>query len=137
MVRTYFTGMGSGQVPRQGSARQSGSGGGARFTERSAPKAEPRPYAVSPAAVSQMGGHRGNHSTDSGGKVLPGGGKSLVTGPGLSCDGPTVTHPGVGGGRTLYGQSGTQHQHGEAAGRPFEPSDRGWAPPPGGIHNRR
>jgi hypothetical protein len=74
---TYFQGYGSGQVPRQGTARQSGSGGGARVVERSAPKAEPRPYAVSPAAASQLGGHRGDHATDSGGKVLPGAVRAL------------------------------------------------------------
>jgi hypothetical protein len=100
-MAVYFQGYGSGQVPRQGTARQSGSGGGARFTERSAPKAEPRPYAMSPAAVSQMGGHRGDHATDSGGKILPGGGKSLVGGAGYEAKGPTPTVPGVGGGRTV------------------------------------
>jgi hypothetical protein len=73
---TYFTGYGSGQVPRLGATRQSGSGGGARVTERQAHKVEPRAHAMSPASVSQLGGHRGDHATGSG-KVLPGGGKSL------------------------------------------------------------
>jgi hypothetical protein len=128
MVNTYFRGQSLGG---NSAGRQSGSGGGARFVERSAPKAEPRARAVSPAAVSQLGVHQGNHATDSGGRVLRGGAQSLVTGPGLMCHGPTVTVPGVGGGRTLYGQSGTQHQHGEAAGQPFQASHKGWEPNPG------
>jgi hypothetical protein len=130
----YFTGHGSGSVPRQGATHQSGSGGGARVTERSAPKSEPRPYAMSPAAASQLGGHQGNHATESG-KILRGGAQSLVTGPGLMCHGPTPTVPGPGGGRTVQ-PSGGQGQHGPVAGTPFQPSDRGWAPPPGGIHRR-
>jgi hypothetical protein len=130
-MKTYFTGYGSGQVPRQGASRQSGSGGGARIVERQAPKVEPRSYAMSPEGVSQYGTAMGNHVTGGGGRTVQGGVKSIVTGPGYMCDGPTVTVPGVGGGRTLYGQSGTQQQHGEAAGRPFEPSMRGWEPNPG------
>jgi hypothetical protein len=39
-MKQYFTGYGSGSVPRQGATRQSGSGGGARVVERNAPKAE-------------------------------------------------------------------------------------------------
>jgi hypothetical protein len=127
----YFTGQGSGSVPRQGATHQSGSGGGARVTERSAPKVEPRAYAVSPAAASQIGRSLGTHVTGGGGREVRGAATSLVTGPGLMCHGPTVTVPGVGGGRTLYGQSGTQHQHGEAAGRPFQASHLGWEPNPG------
>ena len=130
-MAVYFQGYGSGQVPRQGASRQSGSGGGARVVERSAPKVEPRPYAVSPAAVSQLGPKLGTHVTGEGGKEVRGGAQSLVTGPGLMCHGPTVTVPGVGGGRTLYGQSGTQQQHGEVAGQPFQASHRGWEPNPG------
>jgi hypothetical protein len=127
---TYFQGYGSGSPPSPGATRQSGSGGGARVTERSAPKVEPRPYAMSPAAASQLGGHIGTHVMDGGGKEVRGGAQSLVTGPGLMCHGPTVTQPGPGGGRTLYGQSGTQQQHGEVAGRPFQASHRGWEPNP-------
>jgi hypothetical protein len=127
-MKQYFTGFGSGSVPRQGATRQSGSGGGARVVERNAPKAEPRPYAMNPGAVSQLGGHVGNHATDSGGRMLKGAAQSLVEGPGLTCHGPTVTVPGVGGGRTLYGQSGSQQQHGEVAGTPFQASHRGWEP---------
>jgi hypothetical protein len=134
-MKTYFTGYGSGQVPRQGAARQSGSGGGARVTERSAPKAEPRAYAMNPAGVSQYGTAQGNHATDSGGRILPGGVQSIVHGPGYEAKGPTPTVPGVGGGRTVM-PCGTEGQHGPVAGRPFEPSDRGWAPPPGGIHRK-
>jgi hypothetical protein len=103
--------------------------------ERSAPKQEPRARAVSPAAVSQIGGHRGDHAMESG-KVLPGGGKSLYAGAGLNNVGPTPCGQGPGAGRTVM-PSGTVGQHGPVAGRPFEPSDKGWSPPPGGIHNRR
>jgi hypothetical protein len=132
-MKQYFTGYGSGQVPRQGATHQSGSGGGARVIERSAPKAEPRSYAVSPGAVSQLGGQMGNHATDSGGRRLPGGGQSLVGGAGYEAKGPTPSVVGVGGGRTIM-PCGSMGQHGPVAGTPFEPSDRGWAPPPGGIH---
>jgi hypothetical protein len=134
-MKTYFTGFGSGQVPRQGTARQSGSGGGARVVERSAPKVEPRAFAMSPAGVSQYGTAQGNHATDSGGRTLKGAVTSIVGGAGYEAKGPTPTVPGVGGGRTVM-HCGSQNQHGEVAGRPFEPSDRGWAPPPGGIHRR-
>jgi hypothetical protein len=130
-MATYFQGYGRGSMPPQGTLRQSGSGGGAMVRERPAPKQEPRSFAMSPAAASQLGGHMGNHAYNTKGAPLKGAAQSLVTGPGLMCDGPTVTQPGPGGGRTLYGQSGTQTQHGEAAGRPFEPSSRGWEPNPG------
>jgi hypothetical protein len=128
----YFTGYGSGQVPRQGATRQSGSGGGARIVERNAHKAEPRSHAMSPAGVSQLGGHMGDHATGSG-KILPGGGRSLYAGPGYNNVGPTPCGEGPGAGRDVQ-RSGGQGQHGPVAGVPFEPSDRGWAPPPGGIH---
>ena len=64
----YFTGHDSGQVPRQGASRQSGSGGGARVVERDAHKAEPRSYAMSPEGVSQYGTAMGNHVSGGGGK---------------------------------------------------------------------
>jgi hypothetical protein len=67
-MKTYFTGRGSGSVPRQGASRQSGSGGGARVVERDAHKVEPRAYAMSPAGVSQYGTAMGNHVSGGGGK---------------------------------------------------------------------
>jgi hypothetical protein len=131
----YFSGHGSGQVPRQGSARQSGSGGGARVVERSAPKAEPRAYGMNPAGVSQYGLAHGNHATDSGGRTTQGGVQSIVGGAGYEAVGPTRSVPGPGGGRTVM-PCGSMGQHGPVAGTPFEPSDKGWAPPPGGIHRK-
>jgi hypothetical protein len=129
-MKQYFTGFGSGSMPKQGATRQSGSGGGARVVERQAPKVEPRSYAMSPEGVGQYGTAQGNHVSgiEGGGKTVQGGVKSIVSGPGYMCHGPTPTTPGVGGGRTLYGQSGTQQQHGEPAGQPFQASHRGWEP---------
>ena len=128
----YFTGHGSGSVTRQGASRQSGSGGGARVVERSAPKVEPRSYAMSPEGVGQYGAAQGNHVSgiEGGGKTVQGGVKSIVTGPGYSCHGPTPTVPGVGGGRTVQA-TGSQAQHGPVAGTPFQASHRGWEPNPG------
>lgn len=66
----------------------------------------------------------GNHSTDSGknlrGAVEPMYGGSFG-GPGstkLGNEVATATVCGVGGSRTLYGQAGTQSQHGPVAGKP-------------------
>jgi hypothetical protein len=124
-MKTYFTGMGSGQVPRQGATRQSGSGGGARVTERQAPKVEPRAYAMNPAGVSQYGTAQGNHVTGDGGKTVQGGVQSIVGGPGYEAVGPTRSVPGPGGGRTVM-PCGSMGQHGPTVGqRPEEtPKDR-------------
>jgi hypothetical protein len=126
MVNTYFRGQSLGG---NSAGRQSGSGGAARVVERTAHKQEPRARAVSPAAVSQMGGHRGDHATESG-KMLPGGGKSLYARPGLNNVGPTPCGEGPGAGRTVM-PSGTVGQHGPVAGQPFQASHRGWEPNPG------
>ena len=75
----YFKGYSGGG---NSAGRQSGSGGAARVVERSAPKQEPRAHAMSVEAVSRYGTAQGNHATDSGGKILPGGGRSLYAGPG-------------------------------------------------------
>jgi hypothetical protein len=139
----YFTGYSG------GGHRPGGGMGSNKVVERSAPKAEPRARAVSPAAVSQLGGHLGDHATGEGkilpgggsslyageGKILPGGGSSLYAGPGYSNVGPRPTQEGPGGGRTVM-HCGSQDMHGAPAGRPFEPSDKGWSPPPGGIHRK-
>jgi hypothetical protein len=129
-MAVYFTGRGQGSVPRQGATRQSGSGGGARMTERPAPKAEPRAFAMSPEGVAQYGSAQANHVSgiEGGGKQVSGGVKSIVTGPGYMCHGPTPTQPGPGGGRSVQPHGG-QGQHGEVAGPPFQPSHKGWEYP--------
>jgi hypothetical protein len=126
---TYFTGQGSGAMPRQGATRQSGSGGGARMTERSAPKVEPRSHGMNVEGVAQYGSAQGNHVMDHGGRTVQGGVRSIVGGAGYEAVGPTRAVPGPGGGRTLYGQCGTVQQYGEVAGKPFQPSGRGWEYP--------
>lgn len=95
-----------------------GSGGGIgnnKVTHRNAPKAEPRPRAMSPGAVSQLGNKVGDHVTN---KASTGyRGEELVRGKGYSGPvGPTdnVKAVGVGGGRTTY-HCGTQDQHGAPA----------------------
>jgi hypothetical protein len=100
-MAVYFTGRGSGETPRQGASRQSGSGGGARVVERSAPKVEPKAYAMNPAGVSQYGTAQGNHVTGGGGRTVQGGVQSMVGGAGYEAVGPTRSVPGVGGGRTV------------------------------------
>jgi hypothetical protein len=138
-MKTYFTGYGQGAVPKQGASRQSGSGGGAKVVERNAPKVEPRAFAMNPEGVSQYGQAQGNHVSgiEGGGKTVQGGVKSIYAGPGYQGGpvGPTPTVAGPGGGRTVQ-HCGSQSQHGPVAGTPFQPSDRGWAPPPGGIHRK-
>jgi hypothetical protein len=64
-----------------------------------------------------------NHPTDGGGKTLRGGVEPMMSGklvrPGQPEMGNTLaaaTVCGVGGSRTLYGQAGTQSQHGPVAG---------------------
>jgi hypothetical protein len=126
-MKTYFTGFGSGQVPRQGASRQSGSGGGARVVERDAHKAEPRSYAMSPEGVSQYGTAMGNHVTGGGGRTTQGGVKSMYAGAGLNNVGPTPCGEGPGAGRSVQ-PSGGQGQHGPVAGTPFQASHRGWEP---------
>ena len=105
MVNTYFRGQSLGG---NSAGRQSGSGGAARVVERTAHEQEPRARAVSPAAVSQMGGHRGDHATESG-KMLPGGGKSLYARPGLNNVGPTPCGEGPGAGRVFVSDGGHGH----------------------------
>jgi hypothetical protein len=129
-MKQYFTGYSG------GGHRPGGGMGSNKVVERSAPKQEPRAHAMSVEAVSRYGTAQGTHVMDRGGRELPMPSRTLVEGPGYEAKGPTPTVPGVGGGRTVQ-HCGSQSQHGPVAGTPFEPSDRGWAPPPGGIHNRR
>jgi hypothetical protein len=83
-----------------------GSGGGhgsRQVTHTRAPKAEPKPHAIEPKAVSQIGIQ----------SFL--GRDALREGRGYGPVGPTdnVAAVGVGGGRTIY-KSGSQHGMGQA-----------------------
>jgi hypothetical protein len=96
-----------------------GSGGGYKMNKHRdtrAPKAEPRPRAINPSAVHQLGNMLGDHTTHS--KTGTGyRGEELVRGKGYSGPvGPTdnVKAVGVGGGRTIY-SCATQDQHGAPA----------------------
>jgi hypothetical protein len=80
---------------------------------------------VAPGGVDQLGQAMSNHATDSG-KALRNPATPLSAGsfggPGSTKLGNEVALDvgggGVGTGRTLYGQSGTQAQHGAVAGSP-------------------
>jgi hypothetical protein len=131
-TNVYFTGRGSGQMPKQGALHQSGSGGGARVTERDAHKVEPRSFAVSPEAVSRYGTAQGTHITGGGGREVANKGQSFVTGPGLMNAGPRPCGAGPGAGRDIQ-RTGTQGTHGPVAGTPFQASHRGWEYPGPGV----
>jgi hypothetical protein len=96
-----------------------GSGGGIgnnKVVHSRAPKAEPRPRAMSPGGVAQLGALVGDHVTHKG-KSTGYRGEDLIRGKGYSGPiGPTdnVKAVGVGGGRTTY-SCGTQDQHGAPA----------------------
>jgi hypothetical protein len=97
-----------------------GSGGGIGMNKHRdvrAPKAEPRARSINPSAVAQLGTHVGDKVTHVKGSTGYRG-EPLVRGSGYSPpQGPTdnVAACGVGGGRTLYGQSGSQGMHGQPA----------------------
>jgi hypothetical protein len=96
---------------------RSNAGGGLgsrQVMKTSAPKVEPRARAVNPAGAGQIGSALGNHATMSG-KVLPGGGVSLLGGPGYEAKGPTPCGEGPGAGRTVR-TSGSQAMHGRPTG---------------------
>jgi hypothetical protein len=102
---------------------RSNAGGGLgsrQVVKTSAPKVEPRSRAASPAAAGQIGSALGNHAQRSG-KVLPGGGVSLLGGAGYEAKGPRPCGEGPGAGRTVR-TSGTQAQHGPVAGHMPEPA---------------
>jgi hypothetical protein len=83
-----------------------------------APKAEPRPRAINPSAVAQLGTHLGDKVTHVAGSTGYRG-EPLVRGSGYSPpQGPTdnVKAVGVGGGRTIY-ETSTQGTHGPVAGQ--------------------
>src|ERR1700756_221015 len=85
-----------------------GSGGGIgnrKVVHSRAPKAEPRPRAINPSSVAQLGALVGDHTTHGDPKGTGYRGEELVRGPGYS--GPiaptdNVAACGVGGGRTIY-----------------------------------
>ena len=86
---------------------------------------------VNPGGADQQGQQMSNHSTDSG-RVLPNPATPMIAGK-MPDVGATklgnevalnVGGGGPGTGRNLYGQSGTNAQHGPAAGKPAPgPSD--------------
>jgi len=78
-----------------------------QVVQRRAPKAEPVPRKVNPAAVSQLGEALAFKPEP----VFVGKGYATPQGPS-----DNVAAVGVGGGRTLYGQSGTQTTHGPVVG---------------------
>jgi hypothetical protein len=93
-------------------------------SHRSAPKVEPRPRAINPSAVAQLGTHVGDKATHVG-RSTGYRGEPLVRGSGYSPpQGPTdnVKAVGVGGGRTIY-KTGTQCQTGAV--NPGEPQSPG------------
>ena len=94
------------------------SGGGIQMSKvkhSSAPKGEPRPRAINPGAVADLGIAKGNHTTDG---DLPYRARPLDAGRGYQTPvGPTAAVPGPGGGRTIH-QRGSQGQHGDVAGKP-------------------
>ncbi len=101
---------------RSSGHRPAGGIGSNKVTHRSAPKAEPRPRAINPSAVHQLGNMLGDHATRKPGSTGYRG-EDLVRGKGYSGPiGPTdnVKAVGVGGGRTTY-HCGTQDQHGAPA----------------------
>lgn len=93
--------------------RRSGTGSGGGYGNRKvvhsrAPKTEPRPRAINPSAVHQIGNMLGDHLTDKSSTGYRG--EQLVRGKGYSGPvGPTnnVAACGVGGGRTVS-KSGSQ-----------------------------
>jgi hypothetical protein len=113
---------------------KSGSAGGG-FRSRQVREVGNRPgrvaERVNPGGVSQIGEALGNHSTENrtvsnyrGDKMIAG---QLVRPgqPRLGNEVAFTTQCGVGGSRNLYGQSGTQAQHGPVAGEP-KPAGRGF-----------
>jgi hypothetical protein len=93
-----------------------GSGGGYKMNKHvqsRAPKAEPRPRAINPSSVAQLGALVGDHVTHKGNSTGYRGEK-LVRGQGYSPPvGPTdnVKACGVGGGRDVH-KTGSQQQYG-------------------------
>jgi hypothetical protein len=126
-MKQYFTGyQGGGHRPGGGIASN-------KVVERSAPKQEPRARAVNPGAVSQLGGHMGNHAMESG-KVLKGAAQSLYAGPGYAGGpvGPRPTTAGPGGGRDVQ-HCGSQGLRGPTVGQRPEETPKSF-PIYGGPH---
>jgi hypothetical protein len=94
--------------------------GSRQVVERYAPKVEPKARAANPGGAGQIGTALGNHAQRSG-KVLPGGGVSLLGGAGYEAKGPRPCGEGPGAGRNVH-SSGSQAQHGPGAGHMPEPA---------------
>jgi hypothetical protein len=100
--------------------RRSGTGSGGGYgsnkhVDSRAPKVEPRPKAINPGYVSQLGNKVGNHVTDrkretgyTGEKMSLGRGYATPVGP------TNFMVAGPGGGRKVYG-SGSQSTYGQPA----------------------
>jgi len=106
-----------------------GSGGGIgmnKVVHRPHGKTEPKANAYRPQGVSQYGGMQGSHVTREGDSDYRGepkrGGRGYEP-PGMISD--PVKAVGVGGGRTNYGQSGSQGCHGTPAQGNPPPAGRG------------
>jgi len=105
-----------------------GSGGGIgmnKHVESRAPKIEPRPRAVHPGGVGQLGSMQGSHVTR--GEESSYRGDPFYRGKGYATPvGPTdnVAACGVGGGRKVYASGSQGVQGNVAAGNPRPVSDR-------------
>jgi hypothetical protein len=106
--------------------RNAGGGHGSSVVKnnRDGRKVEPRPRAVSEAAVSQIGSQMGNHVTEMGAKMKAwGGSEPLYSGRGYSA--PTGANVNT---KPAVMKSGSQSQHGPVAGtrpQPGAPSPQG------------
>jgi len=120
----------------QGRAR---SGGGLTSNKlknvRQGTREAPKVRAANVKAVAEQGAMRGNHATDTG--DFPFKREPLYQGASfqpVALGNTLTTNVGKGGpgaGRTLYGQSGTVKQYGEAAGAPKPAGRDVWADFPG------
>jgi hypothetical protein len=102
----------------------SGGGIGSRpVTHRSSPKVEPRPQAINPGGVAQLGNRVGDHTTNKGSSGYRGEkmsrGQGYATPVGIS---DPVKAVGVGGGRIVM-KTGSQDMHGSA--NPGNPPAKG------------
>ena len=92
--------------------RNAGGGHGSSVVKnnREGRKVEPRPHAVSPGSVSQIGSSMGNHATEMGAKMKPwGGSEPLYSGRGYST--PTGANVNA---KPAVMKSGSQGAHGAA-----------------------
>jgi hypothetical protein len=103
--------------------KKSGTGSGGGFGSRNVKEVPVRvaqkPTGVNPGAVAQFGSAIGNHSTEQGRNLSykgePYREKTPIGVPLGNAVALNIGKGGVGTGRTLYGQSGSQRQYGPAA----------------------